>query len=112
MGLCDSLCFSSKKPSQYTRRARSKHEVKKQNRRLEFEAVGKPAPLVETKWPSGPGNVISAGVAFENGDQATIRGEVRREQVYQDKGKQPDPQGWLAVALRILFAVGLQYLAF
>jgi hypothetical protein len=89
-GSCESACFSSKKPPQYTCCARSNHEVKKQNMRLEFEAVVKPASLVETQWPSGAGNVIGARVTFEKGKQAAIRGKVRRKQVDEGKGKQPD----------------------
>jgi hypothetical protein len=36
------------------------------------------------------GNVIGAEVAFENGEQAAVRGKMRREEVDKDKGKQSD----------------------
>jgi len=39
---------------------------------------------------AGTGNVISTEITLENGEQATVRGHMRREQVDEDKGKQPD----------------------
>jgi len=50
----------------------------------------KSAFLVENQGPAGAGNVIGAGVAFENGEQAAVWREMRREQVDEDKGHEPD----------------------
>jgi len=47
--------------------------------------IGKSTLLIELQRPTGAGYVIGARVASENGEQAAVRGEMRRDQIDRDE---------------------------
>ena len=83
---------SGYEPCQYTRQNETHGNIQQQNSWIEYRVIVKTAPLVKNKGPACAGEVVSAGVAFEDGEQAAVGVKMRREQVNGDEDEESHPK--------------------
>ena len=85
-------CTPCEKPAKSAGEGCSKTQINDQRSDVKNVPVSKPALLVENQGPAGAGDIVGAGVASEDRDQAAVRGEMRKRQVEGEENNESNDE--------------------